>query len=398
LSETLRVLLVEDNPADVDLIRETLPSTGPVAFSIESEPRVSGAVARLARGGIDLILVDLGLPDSQGLETFHRLQKAAPGTPAVVLTGNSDQEAAIIAVRDGAQDYLVKGQVDADRLVRAVRYAVERKRGAEALRQSEERYRSLFEEATEGIGLADANTGEILDCNRAFLQLTGYERAELIGKTHAVLHPSGEVSGAFSHSFVKHRSGRQGAVLPSELVTKSGESRSVEIKGQVLEMNGRQVMQAFFRDVTTEVRYYHERETTLKLLRLLNDPTNTKELIKGLTGCLQEWTGCEAVGIRLQEGPDYPYFETRGFPPEFVKEEGPLCARDESGAPMIDHGGRPVLSCLCGGRDPRQGGPGASVLYGQGKLLDELHDGLAFHGDRDPGLGACPPPVQSRRL
>ena len=101
-------------------------------------------------------------------------------------------------------------------------------------------------------------------------------------------------------------------------------------------------------NITAESRYNHERETTLKLLRLLNDPNNTRELIRSLTGFLQQWTGCEAVGVRLREGDDFPYFEARGFPAEFVELENRLCLRDANGDVVRDACGDPILECMCG--------------------------------------------------
>jgi PAS domain S-box-containing protein len=126
MTSKLRVLLVEDNLADVELIREALSGAG--RFEIESVPRLTTALGQLDRGGIDLLLVDLGLPDSQGLDTFRRLQHAAPRIPVIVLTGNVDQDLAVAAVREGAQDFLVKGHIVGNLLERAARYAVERKR------------------------------------------------------------------------------------------------------------------------------------------------------------------------------------------------------------------------------------------------------------------------------
>ncbi|MGA2853442.1 MAG: response regulator [Verrucomicrobiota bacterium] len=136
MSEGLRILIVEDNPADADLIREMLPQAGPLNFQVESAERLSGALARLERKGIGLVLLDLGLPDSQGLSTFHALRQAAPGIPVIVLSGNDDQELATNAVRDGAQDYLVKGRIGGDLLVRAIRYALERERLVSELREA----------------------------------------------------------------------------------------------------------------------------------------------------------------------------------------------------------------------------------------------------------------------
>ena len=215
-------------------------------------------------------------------------------------------------------------------------------------RTSEARYRKLFEEATEGIVLADATTGEILDYNQAISQLSGYDRLELIGKPQAVLHPVEEGNPTVSRTFAQHRDQTDGAVLAADLVTKAREVRHVEIKANILEVDGRKIMQGFFRDITAEARFHHERETTLKLLRLLNDPNNTHELVRSLTGFLQQWTGCEAVGIRLRDGDDFPYFETRGFPAEFVQLENQLCLRDADGGVVRDSSGNPVLECMCG--------------------------------------------------
>jgi CheY-like chemotaxis protein len=115
MNEKLRILIVEDNPADADFIHEMLPQAGPLNFQVESVQRLSEALARLADGGFDLVLLDLGLPDSQGLQTFYTLQKAAPDVPVVVLTGNDDQDLAVAAMREGAQDFLVKGQISGRR-------------------------------------------------------------------------------------------------------------------------------------------------------------------------------------------------------------------------------------------------------------------------------------------
>jgi DNA-binding response OmpR family regulator len=136
MSEGLRILIVEDNPADADFIREMLSQAGTLHFQAGAAQRLSGALARLERKDIDLVLLDLGLPDSQGLPTFQALRKAAPSIPVIVLSGNDDQELAIAAVRDGAQDYLVKSQFGGDLLVRAIQYALERERLVSELREA----------------------------------------------------------------------------------------------------------------------------------------------------------------------------------------------------------------------------------------------------------------------
>ena len=126
--ETLRILLVEDNPDDAELLRESLSEVASPHFELTHVPRLADALERLGGERFDAVLSDLGLPDSQGLATFARLQARAPDVPIVVLTGLDDETVAVRAVQDGAQDYLVKGQLSAGLLVRSIRYALERQR------------------------------------------------------------------------------------------------------------------------------------------------------------------------------------------------------------------------------------------------------------------------------
>ncbi len=129
----VRVLLVEDNPADVGLLEDALaeaaldPALEGPALHLEQVDRLSDALDRVRQGGIDIVLLDLSLPDSHGFDTFVRVERAAPGVPIVVLSGLDDEAMAVRAVREGAQDYLVKGQVEGKSLTRSIRYAVERK-------------------------------------------------------------------------------------------------------------------------------------------------------------------------------------------------------------------------------------------------------------------------------
>ena len=124
----VRVLLVEDNPGDARLVQETLAQAGDGGFELTHVDRLSAALDRLEEGGIDLVLLDLVLPDSWGAATCLMTDANAPEVPIVVLTGFDDETLAIQSLREGAQDYLVKGQLDGQLLVRSMRYAVERKR------------------------------------------------------------------------------------------------------------------------------------------------------------------------------------------------------------------------------------------------------------------------------
>jgi sigma-B regulation protein RsbU (phosphoserine phosphatase) len=141
----IRALLIEDNPGDARLIREMLRDAGGVANAIDVRvaDRLSAGLLHLSEHGADLVLLDLSLPDSTGLATFDAVHAATPSTPVVVLSGLADESVAITAVHHGAQDYLVKGQVDGGTVVRSMRYAIERQR-LEAARAELERQRDEF--------------------------------------------------------------------------------------------------------------------------------------------------------------------------------------------------------------------------------------------------------------
>lgn len=139
--QPIKVLLVEDNPGDVRLLQEFLWDVTTAQFELMPVERLDRTLKLLNQESFDVILLDLSLPDSQGLETFITLHRQAPAIPIIVLTGLDDENLALRAMQEGAQDYLVKGQVSGDLLVRCMRYAIERQRIEEALRQSEERFR-----------------------------------------------------------------------------------------------------------------------------------------------------------------------------------------------------------------------------------------------------------------
>lgn len=127
-AEIIRVLLIEDNPADVRLLRECFSELADVLFLVHDAGSISSAVNLVSEKHFDVILLDLTLPDSTGLETLRRMHAQAPDIPIIVLSGMADDTLALTAMRNGAQDYLLKGQFDINLLSRAIRYTIERKR------------------------------------------------------------------------------------------------------------------------------------------------------------------------------------------------------------------------------------------------------------------------------
>jgi sigma-B regulation protein RsbU (phosphoserine phosphatase) len=167
---SIHVLLIEDNRGDARLIQEYLAEVEGLSFELHTVERFGDGLDRLLQGGIDVVLLDLNLPDTRGLETFVHLHALYPTIPVVVLTGFDDELLAVKAVQEGAEDYLVKGYVNSNLLARSLRYAIERNRRRQAersLRETEEKMhiahtiqRRLFPEAApriDGYDIAGAS-------------------------------------------------------------------------------------------------------------------------------------------------------------------------------------------------------------------------------------------------
>src|ERR1700732_1682706 len=145
--KALQVLVVEDNAGDARLLRQMFSKEEPGSFELTHLLRMSEAVVHLAKGGVDIILLDLGLPDGHGLDTVRRAHAVAPGVPVIVLTGLDDEALAAAAMTEGAQDYLIKGQIENRALPRALRHAIERyrmQRETELLRKQQLQLKDEF--------------------------------------------------------------------------------------------------------------------------------------------------------------------------------------------------------------------------------------------------------------
>lgn len=179
--EKTRVLIVEDDAEYAKIISLFLSRSTTQQFEVSIAGTLSGCLQQMQQADFDIILLDLSLPESHGVSTFYTLHANAGNTPIVVLSGTDDEYVAIEAVRGGAQDYLVKGHADAALIMRSIRYALERKRAEEALRKSEEHFRSLIENANDLIVLIN-DEQHITYASPSHNHILNYKSTELLGQ------------------------------------------------------------------------------------------------------------------------------------------------------------------------------------------------------------------------
>ena len=176
------VLLIEDNPGDARLVTEYLNESFGDACVVRGARTLAAGLQVLRETPVDVVLLDLALPDSCGLDTFLRVNAQAPRTPVVILTGDDNADLAIEALHSGAEDFLAKKHADSVALIRAMRHAVQRRHAAEALRDSEARYRTIVETAEEGIVQVDVS-GTIRFANARVAAMLGIALTELRGRS-----------------------------------------------------------------------------------------------------------------------------------------------------------------------------------------------------------------------
>ncbi|MEP6664322.1 MAG: response regulator, partial [Verrucomicrobiota bacterium] len=198
----IKVLLIEDNLNDVVLLERLLQKSPRAKFELEIAKSLQSATARLTQGNINVILLDLSLGDSHGLETFVAVEAMVPEIPIIVLSGLDDETMALNAVHAGAQDYLVKGRVDTALLTRAMIYSIERAQAKADLLRAEEKYRSIFENAVEGI-FQTTPEGRYLSANPALTRIYGYDSPDElissltnIGKTISLRYTTDQLLSA----------------------------------------------------------------------------------------------------------------------------------------------------------------------------------------------------------
>jgi diguanylate cyclase (GGDEF)-like protein/PAS domain S-box-containing protein len=181
-AKTVHVLLVEDNAGDALLLRQMFNKEEADSFQLTHISRLHEAVIHLAKGDTDIVLLDMGLPDEHGIDTVHRARAAAPTVPVIVLTGLDDEALAAEAMKAGAQDYLIKGQIENRALPRALRHAIERYRMQETLFVEKERAQVTLDSIGDAVICTDI-AGNITFLNLVAQKMTGWSGEESAGRS-----------------------------------------------------------------------------------------------------------------------------------------------------------------------------------------------------------------------
>jgi PAS domain S-box-containing protein len=184
MNTEIRVLQVDDDEIDLRLAKRALSkSTQSAKFTVESAGTLAEAIEHLRSRLYDIVLLDLGLPDSSGIETVQKVAQINPNIPIVVLTGLEDEETGLKAIKSGAADYLVKGPTMENSLVRTILYAIERKKAAEKLHESQQMLQLVMKSIPQAVFWKDRK-GVYMGCNPVFAMHAGLSTPEeIVGKT-----------------------------------------------------------------------------------------------------------------------------------------------------------------------------------------------------------------------
>ncbi len=275
------VLLVEDSPTDALLAQGSLGESP--LFRVTHVQRLDRALEILSQRKMSAVLLDLGLPDSQGLDTLNAVRRHSPGVPVIVLTSRNDDDLAVHSAQGGAQEYLVKGQFQEGNLCRAVRYVIERDRSERALRESELHLRAIINTTPQCITVIAPN-GKVLEMNAAGFRLVEADSPEeVIGRSvFPLIAPQDRVRYLAFHEAVCQ--GHEGT-LEYDLIGLKGSRRTVAAAAAPLASgDGRMLHLAIGEDVTERKKVQAELWRTGDLLRAVIDGTSDAVFVKDLQG------------------------------------------------------------------------------------------------------------------
>ncbi len=416
----LRVLIVEDSELDAGLMVRELERSGRIV-AWERAEEAAELKAALARGAWDLVLSDYSLPRFSGLEALEIVKASGLDLPFLIISGAIGEEVAVGAMIAGAHDYLLKDHLTrlAAAVARELREAEERRarRQAEAaaqaaqvetrrlLQAAEEDRRTLLS-VVENLRWAEAKTrlqttalnaaanailitdpaGKILWTNPAFTVLTGYRQAEACGQTPRLLKSGRQDPGFYEHLWGTILAGQ---VWRGEITNRHQQGHLYAEETTITPLRDEQGRIIHFiavmQDITARKQTEANQQLVVDALQLLNRPDDLPALVEELLRLIQRTAGFDAVGLRLRQGEDFPYYLQSGFSGAFVQHENSLCAKAPDGAVIRGADGQPILECTCGAVLAGGGDPSLPCFTGGGSFwTSQATELLGLAPDRDP--------------
>jgi two-component system sensor histidine kinase UhpB len=247
-ADNIDILLVEDNPADVFVLKKMLNASSLQINTLYTTDKVMEALTVLKTQHFHVALLDLSLPDSFGLDTYLDIKSFVKKIPVIILTGLNDADTALEALKQGAQDYLVKGSFNGELLSRSIQYSLERKKAEEALLVSEEKYKQMFYQNFFPSWIYDPVSLKILEVNDAAIKKYGYNKEEFLTMTIKDISPPEDVP-----QLLKTLDNRKSQVKLWRHKKKNGNIMIVKVANFPVNYLGKVALQGQIHDVTEEI-------------------------------------------------------------------------------------------------------------------------------------------------
>ncbi|GAP62177.1 hypothetical protein ARMA_0600 [Ardenticatena maritima] len=299
----LRALLVEDNPNDARTIMAALHTVSAFTWDIVSVETLSEACEIVLQQAFDIVFLDLNLPDSTGVHTVKKFIAAAPTVPIIVLTAVHSRHITSMVLQLGAEEYLLKDELNHTNLERVIRYAIDRKRAEQTLRESEERYRTLVEQSPDAIIIhAD---GQIVFANQRAAEFVGAASPrDLVGRNPLdFIHPD---EHPISIARIRHMLTTGEPVPPQQhrIVRVDGSVLHTEIVSSPLMWQGRPAIQVLVRNISDRIRQEKRWQAIATLADALRDITRLEEVYTLAAEVIKDQLNAAAVALLEQRSPD----------------------------------------------------------------------------------------------